>query len=51
MVVAAKELTGPSGFPSPCGVKVVGNLDRPVMSATMNEPAVSVPLRGKGSRK
>ncbi len=37
-------------FPSPCGVKVVGNTDIPQDIASRGN-IVSVPLRGKGSRK
>jgi len=39
-------------FPSPCGVKVVGNCVCGTL-AVMNGKtgSVSVPLRGKGSRK
>ncbi len=36
-------------FPSPCGVKVVGNFYSKVVTAQAAK--VSVPLRGKGSRK
>ncbi len=36
-------------FPSPCGVKVVGNSATSVISTSRHW--VSVPLRGKGSRK
>ncbi len=38
-------------FPSPCGVKVVGNLNETAETLTRDIAGVSVPLRGKGSRK